>query len=146
MTTTASTGSTTGSTTAATGTPMRTYLITLYSPDGPTPPPEVLAPIMAELEALNDDIRAAGGWVFAGGLGDLSAATTIRAGASGEPVLTDGPFLEAKEHLGGLTIVRAPDYDVALGWAQRTAKATGLAVEIRPFVDMDDPGQRPDAG
>ena len=145
MTTTASTGSTTASTAAPT-TPMRTYLITLYSPDGPTPPQEVLGPIMAELEALNTDIRAAGGWVFAGGLGDLSAATTIRAGGSGEVVLTDGPFLEAKEHLGGLTIVRAPDYDVALGWAQRTARATGLAVEIRPFVDMDDPGQRPDAG
>jgi hypothetical protein len=145
MTTTASTGSATAST-GTTDTPMRTYLITLYSPDGPTPPPEVLGPIMAELEALNADIRAAGGWVFAGGLGDLSAATTIRSGGSGEVVLTDGPFLEAKEHLGGLTIVRAPDYDVALGWAQRTARATGLAVEIRPFVDMDDPGQRPDAG
>jgi len=145
MTTTASTGSTAAPTAAPT-TPMRTYLITLYSPDGPTPPPEVLGPIMAELEAINADIRAAGGWVFAGGLGDLSAATTIRAGGSGEVVLTDGPFLEAKEHLGGLTIVRAPDYDVALGWAQRTARATGLAVEIRPFVDLDDPGQRPDAG
>ena len=127
-------------TTTASTTPMRTYLITLYSPDGPTPPPEVLGPIMAELDALNADIRAAGG------CGDLSAATTIRAGGSGEVVLTDGPFLEAKEHLGGLTIVRAPDYDIALGWAQRTAKATGLAVEIRPFVDMDDPGQRPEAG
>jgi hypothetical protein len=144
MTTTASTGTTEA--TGATGAPMRTYLITLYAPDGPTPPPEVLGPIMAELEALNADIRAAGGWVFAGGLGDLSAATTIRAGGSGEVVLTDGPFLEAKEHLGGLTIVRAPDYDVALGWAQRTATATGLAVEIRPFVEPDDPGQRPDAG
>ena len=142
MTTTASSTASTGTT----DTPMRTYLITLYSPDGPTPPPEVLGPIMAELEALNADIRAAGGWVFAGGLGDLSAATTIRAGGSGDVVLTDGPFLEAKEHLGGLTIVRAPDYDVALGWARRTAEATGLAVEIRPFVDMDDPGQRPDAG
>jgi hypothetical protein len=127
-----------------TTTPMKTYLITLYSPDGPPPPEVDLAAVMAEIETINDDIRAAGGWVFAGGLGDLAAATTIRTSGSGEPLLTDGPFLEAKEHLGGLSIVRAPDYDVALGWAQRTAKATGLPVEIRPFVDEHDPGQRPE--
>jgi hypothetical protein len=127
-----------------TTTPMKTYLITLYSPGGPPPPEVDLAAIMAEIETINADIRAAGGWVFAGGLGDLDAATTIRTSGSGEPLLTDGPFLEAKEHLGGLSIVRAPDYDVALGWAKRTAKATGLPVEIRPFVDEQDPGQRPE--
>ncbi|MFC3805407.1 YciI family protein [Terrabacter sp. MAHUQ-38] len=127
-----------------TSTPMKTYLITLYSPDGPPPPEVDLDAIMAEIEKINDDIRAAGGWVFAGGLGDRAAATTIRSSGSGEPVLTDGPFLEAKEHLGGLSIVRAPDYDVALGWAKRTAQATGLPIEIRPFVDDDDPGQRPE--
>jgi hypothetical protein len=127
-----------------TTTPMKTYLITLYSPPGPPPPEVDLDRIMAEIETINADIRAAGGWVFAGGLGDLDAATTIRTSDSGEPLLTDGPFLEAKEHLGGLSIVRAPDYDVALGWAKRTAKATGLPVEIRPFVGEDDPGQRPE--
>lgn len=125
-----------------TTTPMKTYLITLYSPDGPPPPEAELAGIMAEIEVINADIRAAGGWVFAGGLGDLAAATTIRTSDAGEQLLTDGPFLEVKEHLGGLSIVRAPDFDVALGWARRTAKATGLPVEIRPFVGEDDPGQR----
>ena len=127
-----------------TTTPLKTYLITLYSPDGPPPPEVDLAAVMAEIEKINADIRAAGGWVFAGGLGDLDTATTIRTSGSDEPLLTDGPFLEAKEHLGGLSIVRAPDYDVALGWAQRTAQATGLPVEIRPFVDESDPGQRPE--
>ena len=123
---------------------MKTYLITLYSPPGPPPDDLDLGPIMAELEKVNDDIRAAGGWVFAGGLGDLAAATTIRAARDGSaPLLTDGPFLEAKEHLGGLTILRAEDYDLALGWAQRIAGATGLPVEIRPFVDQSDPGQLP---
>ena len=122
---------------------MKTYLITLYSPPG-TPPPEVeLGRIMAEIEAINDDIRAAGGWVFAGGLGDLDAATTITGGRDGGQLLTDGPFLEAKEHLGGLSIVRAHDYDIALGWAKRIASVTGLPVEIRPFVGDEDPGQVP---
>jgi hypothetical protein len=125
---------------------MKTYLITLYSPPGPPPAEVDLTAIMAEVEKVNADIRAAGGWVFAGGLGDLDAATTIRTPRDGsEQLLTDGPFLEAKEHLGGLSIVRAEDYDVALGWAQRIGRATGLAIEIRPFVDEHDPGQRPES-
>lgn len=123
---------------------MKTYLITLYSRPGPPPPEVDLTRIMADLEVVNSDIRAAGGWVFAGGLGALEAATTIRTPADGAAQLvTDGPFLEAKEHLGGLSIVQAQDYDIALGWAKRIGKATGLPVEIRPFVDQDDPGQVP---
>jgi hypothetical protein len=120
---------------------MKTYLITLYSPDGPPPPEAELASIMAEIELVNADIRAAGGWVFAGGLADQASATVIRSG--GDPVMTDGPFIEAREHLGGLSIVRAEDYDVALGWARRIADATGLPVEIRPFQGEDEPGQAP---
>ena len=96
---------------------------------------------MADLEMVNDDIRAAGGWVFAGGLAATSSATTIRkADAVADAVLTDGPFIEAKEHLGGISIVRSDDYDVALGWAERIAGATGLAVEVRPFEDRTTPG------
>ena len=83
---------------------------------------------MADLEVVNADIRAAGGWVFAGGLADQGSATTIRtSGGVTDAVLTDGPFVEAKEHLGGLSIVRSGDYDVVLGWAERIAKATGTA-------------------
>ena len=62
--------------------------------------------------------------------------------AVSDALLTDGPFIEAKEHLGGLSIVRAADYDIALGWAERIAGATGLAVEIRPFEE-GGPGQQP---
>jgi hypothetical protein len=100
---------------------------------------------MADLEVVNADIRAAGGWVFAGGLADQSSATTIRRtrGSVTDAVLTDGPFAEAKEHLGGLTIVRSDDYDVVLGWAERIAGAPGLPVEVRPFQGEDDPGQAP---
>lgn len=114
---------------------MKTYLITLYAPPGPPPEDLDLTAVMAEVDRVNADIRAAGGWVFAGGLGDLEAATTIRTTPSGEQLLTDGPFLEAKEHLGGLSIVKAEDYDVALDWAKRIGKATGLATEVRPFQD-----------
>ena len=108
-------------------------------------PAEVdLGRIMTDLEVVNDEIRAAGSWVFAGGLGDQASATTIRkSDAVADAVLTDGPFIEAKEHLGGFTIVRSDDYDVVLGWAERIAGVTGLPVEVRPFVDQDDPGQVP---
>lgn len=123
---------------------MKTYLISLFSPDGPPPADLNLDAVMADLEVVNADIRAAGGWVFAGGLGDQSSATTIRRQRrSPDAVVTDGPFVEAKEHLGGLSIVRSDDYDVVLGWAERIAGATGLPVEVRPFQGEDEPGQAP---
>jgi hypothetical protein len=123
---------------------MKTYLISLFSPDGPPPAEVDLGRIITDLEVVNDEIRAAGSWVFAGGLGDQASATTIRkSDAVADAVLTDGPFIEAKEHLGGFTIVRSDDYDVVLGWAERIAGVTGPPVEVRPFVDQDDPGQVP---
>ena len=123
---------------------MKTYLISLFSPDGPPPEEVDLRQVMAALEVVNADIRAAGGWVFAGGLGDQAAATTIRRRrGDGDAVVTDGPFVEAKEHLGGISIVRSDDYDVVLGWAERIAGATGLPVEVRPFQGEEEPGQAP---
>jgi hypothetical protein len=123
---------------------VKTYLISLFSPDGPPPEDLDLTRVMADLEVVNADIRAAGGWVFAGGLADQGSATTIRtSGGVTDAVLTDGPFVEAKEHLGGLSIVRSNDYDVVLGWAERIAKATGLPVEVRPFQGENEPGQAP---
>jgi len=126
---------------------MKTYLISLFSPDGPPPAEVDLSRIMTDLEVVNDEIRAAGSWVFAGGLGDQASATTIRkSDAVADAVLTDGPFIEAKEHLGGFTIVRSDDYDVVLGWAERIAGATGLPVEVRPFQGEEEPGQAPTDG
>ena len=70
--------------------------------------------------------------MFAGGLHPPSTATVVR--PRGDDVLvTDGPFAEGKEHLGGLTIVRAPDLDAALAWARRLARASTLPIEVRPF-------------
>jgi hypothetical protein len=111
---------------------MKLYLLSLYQPGGGTPEPEVLEPIMRDLAALNDEMRAAGAWVFAGGLHDPSTATVVRS-RDEEFVVTDGPFAEGKEFLGGFTIVRAPDLDAALEWGRRLARASTLPVEVRPF-------------
>ncbi|HEV2872410.1 MAG TPA: YciI family protein, partial [Actinomycetota bacterium] len=111
---------------------MRQYLLTVYQPDGPPPPPEELERISADLDTINAELRQAGAWVFAGGLHPPSTATVIRV-SDGDALVTDGPFAEAKEHLGGFTIVRAPDLDAALAWGRRIAEVTTLPVEVRPF-------------
>ncbi|MBJ8337912.1 MULTISPECIES: YciI family protein [Antrihabitans] len=108
------------------------YLLSVYQPDGPTPDPAVLDEISRKLDVLNDEMRAAGSWVFAGGLHPAASATVVRHKESG-PLITDGPYVEGKEHLGGFTIVDAPDLDAALSWATKLAAATTLPIEVRPF-------------
>ena len=117
---------------------MKLYLISMYQPDGPPPPPEILEPVMREMHRLRSELQAAGSWVFAGGLHPPSTATVLK--ASGDEVLvTDGPFVEGKEHLGGFTIIKAADLDVALAWGRRYAQAApGLSIEVRPFQGEAD--------
>jgi hypothetical protein len=113
---------------------MTQYLLSIYQPDGETPPPEVLDKVMSDVEALNEEIRAAGAWVFTGGLHPASTATVVR--LQGDDVLiTDGPYAEGKEHVGGLWVIAAPDLDAALEWARKAARATTLPIEVRPFQD-----------
>ncbi|MEV6872292.1 YciI family protein [Amycolatopsis sp. NPDC051128] len=112
---------------------MKQYLLSIYQPDGPTPPPEVLEGVMKKLDALNADLKTAGAWVFTGGLHPPSTATVLRA-ADGDTLVTDGPYAEGKEHLGGFTIITAPDLDASLSWGGRLADAVApLPVEVRPF-------------
>lgn len=112
---------------------MKQYLLSVYQPDGPVPAPEVLAGISKKLDALNADLREAGAWVFAGGLHPPSSATVLRA-KDDDFLLTDGPYTEGKEHLGGFTILSASDLDAALAWGRRLADAVApLPVEVRPF-------------
>jgi hypothetical protein len=112
---------------------MKQYLLSIYQPDGDPPPPEILDPIMRGLEALNRDLQAAGAWVFAAGLHPASTATVLKA-KDGDVLLTDGPFTEGKEHLGGFTIIQAADLDEALVWARRMAEILHpLSVEVRPI-------------
>ena len=114
---------------------MKQYLLSIYQPDGPPPPDLDLARIMKDVHALRDDMKRAGAWVFSGGLHDASTATVVRV-TDGDALMTDGPFTEGKEHLGGFTIIKAADLDAALGWARRLASVlTPLAIEVRPFHD-----------
>jgi hypothetical protein len=113
---------------------MKQYLLSVYQPEGPIPPPEVLDTISRDLDALNQELKAAGAWVFAGGLYPPSTATVVRL-KDGDVLTTDGPFAEAKEHLGGFTIIKAPDLDSALGWGRKLTRATTLPIEVRPFQD-----------
>jgi len=113
---------------------MKTYLLSVYQPDGPPPAPEVLGTIMRDVHALRQEMRTAGAWVFSGGLHAPSTATVVRL-KDGELLTLDGPFTEGKEHLGGFTIVKAPDLDGALEWGRKLARATTLPIEVRPFRD-----------
>ena len=111
---------------------MPQYLLSVYQPDAPVHPAEVMEEIMRDLDTLNRELEAAGAWVFAGGLHPPSTATVVRV-KDGEVLTTDGPFAEGKEHLGGVTIIQAPDLDAALEWGRRLARATTLPIEVRPF-------------
>jgi len=112
---------------------MKQYLLSIYQPDGDPPPPEVLEPIMRDIQALVAETKSAGAWVFDGGLAPASAATVVRV-QDGEALMTDGPYTEGKEHVGGCLIVRAPDLDAALEWARKASRATTLPIEVRPFA------------
>ena len=112
---------------------MKLYLISMYQPgDGTPAPPEILEPVMREMFAIKRELEAAGSWVFAGGLHPPSTATVLKA-AGDDVLVTDGPFVEGKEHLGGFTIVKAADLDEAVEWGRRYARATHLPIEVRPF-------------
>jgi hypothetical protein len=113
---------------------MKRYLLSVYQPEGDPLPSVDLEQIRRDVEALNEELKAAGSWVFAGGLHPPSTATVVRP-KDGDMLVTDGPFAEGKEHIGGLSIIRAPDLDAALEWGRKAARATTLPVEVRPFQD-----------
>jgi hypothetical protein len=117
---------------------MTMYLLSVVQPSGPgLPEPEVLDKIMADVHAVKNGMREAGVWVFSGGLHPPSTATVVRV-RDGEALLTDGPYVEGKEHLGGFTIIEADDLDTALHWGGKLAEATTLPIEVRPFEGIDD--------
>jgi hypothetical protein len=118
---------------------MKQYLLSIYQPDGPPPPPDALRKVMDDLTAFIAETKNAGAWVFNGGLHPPSTATVVRV-RGGDALITDGPFMEGKEHIGGFVVLKGQELDVAVDWARRLARIltlpgrdAGLAVEVRPF-------------
>ena len=112
---------------------MPQYVLNMVQPAGVVPPPEVLAPVMRDLAALNEEMKAAGAWVFAAGLHQPEASTVVRADGD-EVLVTDGPYAESKEFVGGFDLIQADDLDGALAWAGKLSRIVGLPIEVRPVV------------
>ena len=91
-------------------------------------------PMFEAVEAFNEKLRAEGAWVFAGGLQPIESTTTVD-NTGAETVITDGPFVESKEWIGGFWVIEAPDLDAALTWAREGSAACAGKVEVRPFQD-----------
>jgi hypothetical protein len=116
---------------------MTQYLLSAHSVEGG----EIRAPmtdaemhqIMAQVGALEAELKSAGAWVFGGRLHGPDTATVVRA-SNGEVLTTDGPFAESKEHLGGFYIIAAADLDAALAWASKVSRCVNAPIEVRPFV------------
>lgn len=114
---------------------MKQYLLSVCYPVGATQPaPDALQRIIGDVNAVRKEMQAAGAWIFSGGLHAASTATVVREQA-GNVVTTDGPFIESKEQIGGITILEAPDLDAALAWARKLARAIGVPIEVRPFTE-----------
>jgi len=111
---------------------MTQYLLSVYQPDGDPPQPEALGKIMRDVSAWRDELAAADAWVFNIGLHAASTATVVRL-ADDEMLTIDGPYTEGKEHVGGFSVIKAPDLDAALAWAGKLARITTLPIEVRPL-------------
>jgi hypothetical protein len=117
---------------------MKQYLLSVHTVEGaPMPSDAEMQTMFAQVDAVNTDMREAGAWVFGGGLLPAESATVVRDDA-GTTTLTDGPFAETKEQLGGFWVIRCEDLDAALAWAGKCARACMGPVEVRPFADEPD--------
>ena len=114
---------------------MKQYLLSVHSVEGePDPTDEEMQTQFRETDRIHEDMRAAGAWVFAGGLLAADSATVVRVD-NGKATMTDGPFAETREHLAGFWVIRCADLDEALAWAEKCATVCG-PVEVRPFDEL----------
>jgi hypothetical protein len=117
---------------------MKQYLLAVHSVEGdPVPSDEEVQKMFAQVDTINAELQAAGAWVFAGGLLPAESATVVRV-ENGVTTMTDGPFAETKERLGGFWVLQCADLDEALVWASRCAEACTAPVEVRPFGDPSE--------
>jgi hypothetical protein len=111
------------------------YMLAVHSVDGaPQLSPEEMQTAFAQTDRINAELQSAGAWVFGGGLLPPETATVVRV-QSGATTMTDGPFAETKEQLGGFWVIRCDDLDEALAWAEKCAEACMNPVEVRPFAE-----------
>jgi len=112
---------------------MTQYLLSVHMRDGdPVPDADTITKMYADVDAFNTELQSSGAWVFAGGLHPVDTATVVD-GRGDDVLVTDGPFAESKEHLGGFWVIEAPDLDAALTWAKEGSAACAGQVEVRPF-------------
>lgn len=109
------------------------YLVAIHHPDDYDPSVAEDEAMDRDIDALNDEMKAAGVRVFVGGLHPASSAKSLRPQPDGEVFITEGPYLETNEHVGGLWVLEAADLDEALAWGRRAAVACRAPVEVRPF-------------
>ena len=114
---------------------MSQYLLSVHTVEGQEMPSlEEMQPVFEAVDRFNQKLQAEEAWVFAGGLNPIESARTVdNTGAA--PIISDGPFAESKEWLGGFWVIEAPDLDAALVWAAEGSKACAAKVEVRPFQD-----------
>lgn len=117
---------------------MPRYLVAGYLPDDYDPSVET-AETIAAIHALNDEMEAAGVLKFACGVSPVSSARTLRKQPNGKVVVTDGPYIETKEHIGGFLLLDAANMDEVLGWARKNAAAFRGAVEVREIFFQPNP-------
>ena len=119
---------------------MAQYLLSMHRVEGETREPmrqEEMQQFMKRVGVLEAEMKSAGAWLFGGALHDVDTATVVRV-SDGEVLTTDGPFAEAKEHLGGFYIIEANDLDAALAWASKTTAAVSKPIEVRPFRHVSE--------
>jgi hypothetical protein len=112
---------------------MPQYLVAIHHPDGYDGSLEGEA-MIRDIDVLNEEMEAAGVRIFAGGLSGDSSASSLRAQPNGKVLITDGPYLETKEHVGGFWILEAASLDEALAWGRKAVVACRAPVEVRPFL------------
>jgi hypothetical protein len=112
---------------------MTQYLVAIHHPDDYDPSVAEDEAMHRDIDVLNAEMEAAGVRVFLGGLQPASSAKSLRAQSSGGVLITDGPYLETKEHVGGFWVLEAANMDEALAWGRKAAVACRAPVEVRPF-------------
>ena len=111
---------------------MPQYLVAIHHPDGYDGSLEGEA-MMRDIDVLNEEMVAAGARIFAGGLSPASSARSVRAQPGGKVLITDGPYLETKEHVGGFWLLKCANMDEALAWGRKAVVACRATIEVRPF-------------